>query len=75
MGEQDVVERPKGPDYTVSGSKLAAIHQQGDTALGILENHEPITFTPEEERRVVRKIDMVLMPLVRLAHRSLFFSS
>lgn len=45
-------------------SKIAVLHEHGDVALGFLENHDTIVFTPEEERQVVRKIDRVLMPLV-----------
>jgi hypothetical protein len=44
--------------------KVAALAQHGDVALNFLETHEPVVFTPEEERRVVQKIDRVLMPLV-----------
>lgn len=36
----------------------------GDKALDFLDAHEAVTFTKEEERAVVRKIDWVLMPLV-----------
>lgn len=36
---------------------------QGDHEVG---ETELITFTPEEERRVVRKIDCVVLPLVSL---------
>lgn len=44
--------------------KVAALAKHGDVALGFLETHEPVVFTPEEERKVVQKIDRVLMPLV-----------
>lgn len=39
-------------------------HAHGDKALEFLDTHEAVTFTKEEERAVVRKIDQVLMPLV-----------
>ena len=35
-----------------------------DKALDFLQSHDAVTFTKEEERAVVRKIDRVLMPLV-----------
>lgn len=44
--------------------KVAALAQHGDVALNFLETHEPVIFTPEEEKKVVQKIDRVLMPLV-----------
>jgi hypothetical protein len=45
---------------------VAALHDRGDVALDFLESHEPVIFTKEEERIVIRRIDMVLMPLVGL---------
>jgi hypothetical protein len=44
--------------------KLSAVPAHADVALGFLENHETAVYTQEEEKRVVRKIDLVLMPLV-----------
>jgi len=41
-----------------------AIKGQGDAALAFLETSEVVTYTREEEKAVVRKIDWVLMPLV-----------
>lgn len=35
-------------------------------ALDFVEQHEGFQYTPEQERAVVRKIDMWLMPLVRM---------
>lgn len=44
--------------------KAAVKPGQGDAALAYLETSEVITYTKEEERVVLRKIDWVLMPLV-----------
>ena len=46
-------------------AKTAVRYGQADAALGFLETHGPVAYTAEEERAVVRKIDWVLMPLVR----------
>ena len=39
-------------------------HREADVALDFVERHEGFTYTKEQERAVVRKIDMWLMPLV-----------
>jgi len=44
--------------------EMKEIHKHGDAALDFLETHERITYTAEEEKAVIRKIDRVLMPLV-----------
>lgn len=41
--------------------EAGVVEAPGDHAIG---ESELITFTPEEERRVVRKIDSVVLPLV-----------
>lgn len=46
-------------------AQAVALYDHGDVALGFLENHEVVSFTKEEERRVIHKIDRVLMPLVK----------
>jgi hypothetical protein len=51
-------------------NKAVALQDHGDVALGFLENHEAVSFTKEEERRVIHKIDCVLMPLVKFQIRS-----
>lgn len=44
--------------------KTAVMHDHGDAALDFLEHHEAVAYTADEEKRVIRKIDRVLMPLV-----------
>lgn len=56
--------------YAAEDPKLEKIHGKGDAALDFLDNKEAITFTREEEKAVRRKIDRVLMPLVRIIHRT-----
>lgn len=46
--------------------KPAVESERVDVALDFLATHETVTYTREEEKRVIHKIDMVLMPLVRL---------
>lgn len=46
--------------YTLDSSMQPAIEQKGD----VLE--VAAAYTPEEERRVLRKIDMTIMPLMCL---------
>ncbi|KAL3457164.1 major facilitator superfamily domain-containing protein [Aspergillus heterothallicus] len=55
-------------DVRVQASKSANQLQHADVALGILEAHEPIVFTEQEEKCVVRKIDRVLMPLMIISY-------
>lgn len=38
--------------------------QHADAALKFVEQHEGVTFTAAEEKALVKKIDLVLMPLV-----------
>ncbi|KAL4791876.1 major facilitator superfamily domain-containing protein [Aspergillus venezuelensis] len=45
-----------------------AKQKNADVALGFLEDHDAITFTKEEERAVIRKIDWVLMPLMVISY-------
>lgn len=40
--------------------------RDGDVALDFIEQHEGFQYTPQQERAVVRKIDLWLMPLVRV---------
>ncbi|KIV80889.1 hypothetical protein PV11_08356 [Exophiala sideris] len=47
----------------VHEGELKNLHQHGDKALDFLETHEAITYTKEEEKAVLRKIDKVLIPL------------
>ena len=37
---------------------------EADVALGFIEQHEGFTYTPDQEKAVLRKIDFWLMPLV-----------
>ena len=45
--------------------QIEHLHKHADRALDFVEAHGDVSFTPQEERAVVRKIDRVLMPLVR----------
>lgn len=56
------VEQEQSKDVDAPVKEL---HQHGDKALGFLEAREAVVYTREEEMRVLRKIDKVLMPLVR----------
>ena len=49
-----------------SEGKIDQLREHGNLALGFFDAHSSVTFTPEEEARVVRKIDLVLMPLVSI---------
>lgn len=40
------------------------LHEHGDRALAFVEEHDAVSFTPQEEKKLLRKIDRVLMPLV-----------
>lgn len=60
--EQKVTSTEVSPS-AIDESKTDHLH--GDAALGFLDTHEPVSFTRQEERAVIRKIDLVLMPLVR----------
>lgn len=42
--------------------------QHADAALGFVEDHAGITFTEAEERAVLRKIDLRLMPLASTSY-------
>ena len=50
----------EGEVTQVSDEKL----KHADAALGFIENHASIEYTPEQEKKVLRKIDKYLMPLV-----------
>ncbi len=56
---QDVTTRP-------SIEIVEAQYQHADEALGFVEKHEGFTYTPEQDKAVLRKIDRHLMPLVYL---------
>lgn len=49
--------------------KASLVHDHADVALNFLEGHERITYTQEEEKTVIHKIDRVLMPLVSVRIR------
>ncbi|KAK4947979.1 hypothetical protein LTR10_013032 [Elasticomyces elasticus] len=66
MGQTDdniALERP-ATEPIVDEGELKTLHQHGDKALDFLETHEAITYTKEEEKAVLRKIDKVLIPLM-----------
>lgn len=52
IAEATVLEMSPGP------------HKSVDVALDFLDVHDSITYTPEQEKAVLRKIDMWLMPLM-----------
>lgn len=52
--------------HTISKPTMEKV--AGDKALDFLENHEAISYTREEEKVIIRKIDRVLMPLVSFMH-------
>lgn len=41
-----------------------ALNRGTDDALNFTATHEDITWTPDEERRLLRKLDMRIIPLV-----------
>lgn len=63
-----------GADEEAPGRKVQALkhadHNDADEALRVLEaeNGEVIELTPEDERRLLRKIDLHLMPLLCLVY-------
>jgi hypothetical protein len=67
--DKNAIEAPANNlEMTTTDPKASALHQHGDAALGFLEAHETVVFTQEEEKAVLRKIDLVLMPLVSPIH-------
>lgn len=50
-------------EYIIDES--TTLNKHADAALDFVEQHEGFSYTREEERALVRKIDWVLMPLVR----------
>ena len=40
------------------------LHEHADEALRFIEQHQGFTYTPEQDKAVLRKIDRHLMPLV-----------
>jgi hypothetical protein len=49
---------------TSSGELGISIPRDGDAALAFLNREEVIEFTPEQERKLVRKIDWMVVPLM-----------
>jgi hypothetical protein len=45
---------------------IEAVHDHADVAFGFIEKHEGFVFTEAQDRAVLRKIDLHIMPLVRL---------
>lgn len=74
--EADIGEMGRSSDVHSSDPKVGQLHDHGDKALHFLENQEAVTYTAEEEKNVIRKIDRVLMPLVSslLVPDTCFFS-
>lgn len=62
----DIVEQVDRVDTTTfeSGEKTMAIRGVDDALVYAIES-EQLTWTPEEERRLLWKIDLRLIPLVR----------
>lgn len=59
----------KGSDEPVvrQSIEIAEVLQvHADEAFGFVEKHEGFTYTPEQDKAVLRKIDKHLMPLVQL---------
>lgn len=54
----------KTVQLVIDDSSVAEKKQHADLALGFVEQHEGYTYTEAEEKALVRKIDLVLMPLV-----------
>ncbi|OQV03839.1 hypothetical protein CLAIMM_08829 [Cladophialophora immunda] len=44
--------------------KMEVLRTHADAALGFLETHENFTYTKEDEKAVLRKIDKILVPLM-----------
>ena len=42
------------------------LHEHADEALRFIEQHQGFTYTPEQDKSVLKKIDRHLMPLVRI---------
>jgi gentisate 1,2-dioxygenase len=40
------------------------LHKHADEALRFIEQHQGFTYTPEQDKAVLKKIDRHLMPLV-----------
>jgi hypothetical protein len=69
MGKSSEVVRSTSTPSVNDGEMLHVAeekHRDTDIALDFVERHEGFTYTSEQERAVVRKIDVWLMPLVRL---------
>lgn len=54
------------PEITRSTSFGIAevVHEHADEALAFVEKHDDFTFTAEQDKAVLRKIDLRIMPLV-----------
>jgi hypothetical protein len=59
-----MVEEKRELDSASANMKASVLPEHGDVALGFLENHDIAVYSREEEKAVLRKIDMMLMPLV-----------
>ncbi len=67
MGQSSIDLQPPAPPSEVAGEVIDAPDeklQHADVALGFVREHEGVVYTLEQEKAVLRKIDMTLMPLV-----------
>jgi hypothetical protein len=63
---KDEKDGPIHPDHgdTAFEENGISIPRDGDAALAFLNREEIIEFTPEQERKLVRKIDWMIVPLM-----------
>ena len=61
----DLKQVPLEPSSTHQSIEIIeALPAHADEALGFVEKHERFSYTPEQDRAVLRKFDRHLMPLV-----------
>ena len=57
---------PSHPDLEIGNVEVAGVQiKDGDEALGFLKNqHDVVELTADEKKKLVRKIDWMIMPLM-----------
>lgn len=63
MSDMTQTQEPSIADATIL-EMAPDPHKSADVALDFLNVHDSVTYTPEQEKAVLRKIDMWLMPLM-----------
>lgn len=63
--KRDSKQVATGPELIQGSSDVTeVVHELADEALGFVEKHEGFMFTAKQDKAVLRKIDLHIMPLV-----------